>query len=107
MFRSIILSCTLVAGLLLAPAVLTPDTARAQVSVNIDIGIGSNLSGGRRISCFEGERILRQRGFFNIRQVDCRGRYFVYRGTRRGWRTEIVLSSLNGRVVDYRRLRRV
>lgn len=107
MFRSIVLSSTLVAGLLLAPAVLAPGSASAQVSINIDIGLGSNLSRGRRISCAEGERILRQRGFFNIRRVDCRGRNFVYRGTRRGWRTEVAISSFNGRVVDYRRLRRV
>ncbi len=105
MFRKIITAAALAVPLLLAPAMLAP--AGAQVSVNIDIGIGSNLSGGRRISCAGGERILRQRGFFNIRRVDCRGRFFIYRGTRRGWRHEISLSSFDGRVVDYRRLRRV
>jgi hypothetical protein len=106
MLRSTIAPAALAAALLLLiPGGLAP--AGAQVSVNIDIGIGANLSGGRRISCAEGERILRQRGFFNIRRVDCRGRYLVYRGTRRGWRHEISLSSFNGRVVDYRRLRRV
>lgn len=48
----------------------------------------------------EGERLMRARGFHNIRRVDCRGRHFVYRATRRGARFEIALHSRDGRVGD-------
>jgi hypothetical protein len=84
-----------------------PSSASAQVSVDINIGLGSFLGGGRSITCFEGERLIRARGFHNIRRVDCRGRHFIYRATRRGTRFEIALHSRDGRVVDFRRLRRV
>ncbi len=89
-------------GLLLTPAVI-PTTAEA---VTIDITIGSSLNNGRGITCWEGERLLRNRGFRDIRRMDCRGRYFVYRGTRNGRRLEIALRSSDGRVSDVRRLSR-
>lgn len=82
-----------------------PAPASAQISIDINIGRGSMLGGGRSISCSEGERLIRARGFSNIRRVDCRGRYFVYRATRRGSRFEIALHSRTGRVVDFTRLR--
>ncbi len=105
MIRSALASLIVTIGLLGIP-VAAPSPASAQVSININLGIGTLLSGGRRISCFEGERILRNRGFHSIRRVDCRGRYFVYRATRRGNRYEIAVRSSNGRVVDVRRTRR-
>jgi hypothetical protein len=105
MFRSALASLVVASGLFLVP-VGAPGPASAQVSVDINIGIGTLLSGGRRISCSQGERILRNRGFRDIRRVDCRGRNFVYRGTRRGNRYEIAVRSSNGRVADYRRVGR-
>lgn len=94
---------SLLIGLAVSPPGI-PSEAKAQVS--IDINIGTNLSRGRRISCAEGERLLRNRGFRDVSRRNCRGRHFVYRGTRRGSRWEIALQSRNGRISDVRRLRR-
>ena len=96
-----------IATLLVFTPVGAPTPAQAVViDVNIGFGIGSNLNRGRRMSCREGERILRDRGWRNVRRIDCSGRNFVYRGSRRGNRYEVALRSRDGRVVDVRRLRR-
>jgi hypothetical protein len=102
MIRRAFASLAIVFGLLLTPAVL-PVPADA---VTVNINIGSSLNSGRRISCSQGERILRNRGFRDIRRIDCRGRYFVYRGWRSGNRFEITVRSRDGRVVNMRRIRR-
>jgi len=83
--------------------VASPTPAHA---VTINITIGSSLNNGRAITCRDGERILRNRGFRNIRRVDCRGRFFVYRARLGASRFEIAVSAFDGRVVDLRRLRR-
>lgn len=74
-------------------------------AVTVNINIGTNLSNGRAITCSQGERILRNRGFRDIRRIDCRGRFFVYRARRDGRRFEIAIRSWDGRVVDVRRIR--
>lgn len=89
-------------SLLLTPATM-PVPAHA---VTVNINVGSSLNSGRRISCAQGERLLRNRGFRDIRRIDCRGRYFVYRGWRGGNRFEITVRSTDGRVVNMRRIRR-
>ena len=91
--------------LLVTPVAHAPPASAVTINVNVGFGIGSNLNRGRRLSCSEGERILRNRGFRDVRRIDCRGRYFVYRGWRRGNRYEVALNSRDGRVVDLRRLR--
>lgn len=95
-------------GLLIGLAVnpLAPPTA-AEARVTIDINIGTNLNFGRRITCSQGQRLLRDRGFRDISRRNCSGRYFVYRATRRGSRWEIAVDSRNGRIADIRWLRRV
>jgi hypothetical protein len=99
----LLLACVLALGLLVPPvAVSTP--AQAQVSINIQVG--TDLNRGRRISCSDGERLLRARGYRDVRRIDCRGRYFVYRAWRGNNRFEIALSASTGRVVDYRWLHR-
>jgi hypothetical protein len=90
-------------ALSLVVPVASPTPANA---VTININIGSSLNNGRAITCRDGERILRNRGFRDIRRVDCRGRSFVYNARRGGGRFEIAVSAHNGRVVDFRRLRR-
>ncbi len=93
-------------GVVLTLAVLPmalPTTAQA---VTINLSIGTSLNNGRAITCRGGERILRNRGFRDIRRVDCRGRFLVYRAWRGGNRFEIAVSAHNGRVVDVRRIRR-
>jgi hypothetical protein len=102
MIRRIFAYLAIVLGLMLAPAVMPP----AAQAVTININVGSSLNNGRGISCSQGERILRNRGFRDVRRVNCRGRYFVYRGWRGGSRFEIAVRSSNGRVVDMRRIRR-
>jgi hypothetical protein len=87
-------------SIMFAPAVLPTATYAA----SIDIQIGTNLNNGRGISCSQGERLLRFRGFRDIRRVDCTGRFFVYRAWRGGSRFEIAIRSRDGRVVDKRRL---
>lgn len=101
MIRKFVASLTIVLGLLLAPAIL-PIQADA---VTVNINVGSSLNNGRGITCAQGERLLRNRGFRDIRRIDCRGRYFVYRGWRGGSRFEITVRSSNGRVVNMRRIR--
>lgn len=89
-------------GMLLMPVVI-PTAAEA---VTVNIIVGTNLNNGRAITCWEGERLLHNRGFRDIRRMDCRGRYFVYRGSRGGSRFEIAIRSSNGRVADLRRISR-
>jgi len=94
-------SAVFLLGLLLPPAIVP---ARAQVT--IEIQIGSDLNQGRRISCSQGERLLRNRGYRDIRRIDCSGRFFIYRAWRGNSRWEIAIRASNGRVVDVIRLRR-
>ena len=101
MSRLLFACLALVLGLV-APVAL-PAPAHA---VTIEINIGTNLNNGRAITCREGERLLRNRGFRDIRRVDCRGRFFVYRARRAGGHFEIALRARDGRVVDLRRIRR-
>ncbi len=101
MINRIFASLTIVIGLLLTPVIM-PAPADA---VTININVGSSLNNGRGITCVQGERLLRNRGFRDIRRIDCRGRYFVYRGWRGGSRLEITVRSSNGRVVNMRRIR--
>ena len=91
----------LVLSLVVPVALPTPAQA-----VTINLNIGTSLNNGRAITCRDGERILRSRGFRDIRREDCRGRFFVYRARRGGSRFEIAVSAHNGRVVDLRRIRR-
>jgi len=86
----------------LLPVAGLPAPAEA---VTVNINIGTSLNNGRGISCAQGERILRNRGFRDVRRMDCRGRYFVYRAWRGGSRFEIAVRSSTGRVVDMRRIR--
>ena len=87
---------------LVVPVTL-PAPARA---VTIEIYIGTNLNNGRAITCRDGARLLRSRGFRDIRRVDCRGRFLLYRARRAGGHFEIALRARDGRVVDLRRIRR-
>jgi hypothetical protein len=101
MFRSALASLVLIAGLLLAPAIVPVAVNAATVEINV----GSILNGGRGITCGQGERMLRFRGYRDIRRVDCAGRFLVYRAWRGAGRYEIAVRARDGRVVDKRRLR--
>lgn len=103
MLKSRILSAALAFGLLASPLTL-PQEAVAQSNVNISISIGTSLNHGRGISCSQGERLLRNRGFRDVRRVDCRGRFFIYRAWRGNTRFEVAIRQRDGRVVDIRRI---
>lgn len=75
-------------------------------SVNINIRMGTSINNNRPITCAQGQRILRQRGFRDVRRIDCRGRFFIYRAWRGNQRFEVALRARDGRVVDLRRIRR-
>jgi hypothetical protein len=98
-------SIGIAATLLLTP-VGAPSPANA-VTVNINIGNGSSLNFGRGITCSQGANIIRRRGFTNVAQRNCTGRNFVYRADRRRSRYEISVRASDGRVLDYRWLRRI
>jgi hypothetical protein len=80
--------------------------AQASVTVNINIGNGTSLDSGRRITCAQGARLIRNRGFSGVTQRNCSGRTFRYEGSRRGNRYEISVRASDGRVTNYRRLAR-
>ncbi|WDZ79408.1 hypothetical protein PWG15_28550 (plasmid) [Ensifer adhaerens] len=100
--RHLLLACVALA-LGFAVQVAVPATAQG---VTININIGTSLNNGRAVTCREGERILRSRGFWDIRRVDCRGRFLVYRARQGAGRFEVAVAAHNGRVVDLRRLGR-
>lgn len=79
-----------------------PSNAEA---ATVTITIGSSLNNGRAITCNQGQRLLRNRGFRDVRRVDCRGRFFVYHARRGGSRFEVALNSRTARVSDVRRIR--
>ena len=83
---------------------ISPATPAHAVTVNIQVG--SNLNFGRAITCSQGQQLIRNRGFRDVRRVDCRGRFFIYHARRGNSRFEIALSSRTGRVVDMRRIGR-
>lgn len=75
-------------------------------AVTVNITVGTNLNNGRAITCSQGQRLLRNRGFRDVRRVDCSGRFFVYHARRGNNRFEVAISSRTARVVDMRRIRR-
>jgi hypothetical protein len=104
MARLLIATFALATAFLLTP--LGNPTPANAVTVNISIGNGTSLNFGRGISCTDGVRLIRDRGFREVVPRDCRGRYFVYRASRGRHRYEISISSRNGRVADFRRMGR-
>ena len=105
MTRSLFVAMSLAAALLLAP-IATPSPAGA-VTINVNIGNGTNLNLGRGITCSQGARIFEIRGYRNVVQRDCRGRNYVYRADIGRSRYEIGVRASDGRVLDYRWLRRL
>ncbi|MDM9618751.1 hypothetical protein QTL94_00175 [Rhizobium sp. S96] len=103
MFRSSLVPFMLSLAILASP-LSVPREASAQIGINI--GVGSSLNRGRPISCPQGERLLRGRGFRDINRENCRGRFFNYRASRNGQRFEVAIRQSDGRIVDMRRTSR-
>jgi hypothetical protein len=57
-----------------------------------------------RIGCAEGRSIVRDRGFYRVRTLECQGRTFTYIGRRHGDTFRVVLNSRTGRILDIDRI---
>jgi hypothetical protein len=60
---------------------------------------GYGLVGGR-IGCAEGRSIVRERGFYRVRTVECAGRAYTYIGRRHGDTFQVIVSARSGRIID-------
>ncbi|MCX8568427.1 hypothetical protein [Aminobacter sp. MET-1] len=90
----------------LAIGLAAPLAAPVQAQgLDAQIAVGSSLNHGRAITCSQGQRLLQNRGFRDVRRVDCRGRFYIYHARRGSGRFEVALNSRTGRVVDLRRIR--
>ncbi|MBN9254131.1 MULTISPECIES: hypothetical protein [unclassified Mesorhizobium] len=100
--RKYVLAClfSLTMGMSLPLTAVTPAEA-----LTVNINVGSSLNHGRAITCAQGQRLLQNRGFRDVRRVDCRGRFYVYHARRGGGRFEITINARTGRVSDFRRIR--
>ncbi|MBB3963068.1 hypothetical protein [Rhizobium metallidurans] len=85
---------------------LTTSPSAPAYAVTVNINVGSDLNFGRAISCRQGQQLLENCGFRNVRRIDCRGRTFIYHGRRGSSNFEIALSAHTGRVIRMTRLRR-
>jgi hypothetical protein len=52
------------------------------------------------ISCGQGSRAVRSRGFRDVRTIDCGGRNYVYSALQRGEPVEVRVSSRDGRIMS-------
>src|SRR5215467_4198950 len=103
MVRMLATSLSIAAALIFADVAATVP-ADARVNVNINIGTGSSLNFGRSITCAQGARLIRNRGFSNVTQRDCRGRTFTYDAWRRGRLYHVSVRARDGIIVDYFRV---
>lgn len=82
-------------------------TAQAKITFHIEIGPGYGvrpLPG--RFSCRAiGERLW-QRGYNNIRVLDCRGSVYKFSARKDGWRWHLNVSSKTARILDRYRIAR-
>ncbi len=101
--RSSLASFVLALAVIGSP-VTVPQEASAQIG--IQIGAGNSLNHGRPVTCHQGARLLRTRGFRDVNMVNCRGRYFTYRASRQAERFEIAVRQRDGRIVEMRRTSR-
>lgn len=100
--RRLLLACLGLALGFVAQAAM-PTFAQA---ATVDLKVGTSLNNGRAITCRDGKRALRSRGFRHIWCVDCRARSFVCSARYGDHRFEIAVNARNGRVVDLHRVRR-
>ncbi|MBA8840561.1 putative RNA binding protein YcfA (HicA-like mRNA interferase family) [Ochrobactrum sp. 19YEA23] len=101
MFRSIAAILALFA-LTVAGTVAEPVQAFSQNQAAL---VGTRLNSGHRIRCSEGTRILRTRGFRNVRAIDCRGSHFLYRGDRFRRTYDVTVRARDGRITNVRTVR--
>lgn len=99
-FRAMALAFACLAGCLLAaPA------ADANVTISITVNIGNWHGPGfydghwrDKLTCAEGRRLLRQRGYSNVQSLECQGRYYLYRASSQHGQVIIELNARTGKV---------
>ena len=96
MLKTILVAATAGIGLMVF------DASQSMAGVDIDVGIG----GQYRISCRRGANIVANAGFRRVRPIECSGREYTYRGSRRDSIFSITVKSRNGRIVSIDRIRR-
>lgn len=84
-------------GIAASMATPVPQAAQAQEVI---------LASAWRVSCGQGQRIMRSRGYRDVRVRSCGGRTHVYRAWRGNSRWEVRMRSSDGRIVDRRRIAR-
>jgi hypothetical protein len=90
------LATAVMAAVLTAPI---PTPAMAEVKIIIQIGPGYGLAPRPgRLSCQAVGNRLWNKGYRNIRVIDCRGLDYVYDARRDGHKWRVHLSSINGSV---------
>ncbi|KAB2718942.1 hypothetical protein F9K75_05940 [Brucella intermedia] len=67
--------------------------------------VGVRINNGHRIRCSDGVRLLRMRGFRNVRALDCRGSHFLYRGDRQRRTYDVTVRARDGRITNVRPVR--
>jgi predicted RNA binding protein YcfA (HicA-like mRNA interferase family) len=90
------------AFILAAAMVASPSPAFSQ---HPSVAVGTRINNGQRIRCNEGVRLLRARGFRNVRALECRGSHFLYRGDRFRRSFDITVRARDGRITSIRTVR--
>lgn len=110
--KSIVTAAAITASLVL----LQPQAALAKKNVDVDINIGVPGPGYYnpgypvypgsvgRISCWQGVKRVQYRGFYNVKPLDCGGKFYSYRARRGPDVFRITVNSFSGRVVGVRPL---
>lgn len=93
----IVFVALIVSGVVSGP---TPAFSQNQSAV-----VGVRINNGQRIRCNEGTRLLRARGFHNVRALDCRRSHFLYRGNRFSRTYDITVRARDGRITNMRAIR--
>jgi hypothetical protein len=122
MFKSLAaagLSATLIAFAFVA----STENARAGGGISIDLGIGDACVGedcdddgpdgdddddddddGGRVSCQQAGRMLRNRGWYRVRAVNCSGKRYRFTAWRKGDKYLISVSAWRGRILSVNQL---
>ncbi|TMV02459.1 hypothetical protein FGI60_12525 [Brucella haematophila] len=101
MFRSIAAILALLA-LTVVGTIAEPVQAFSQNQTAL---VGTRINNGHRIRCSDGTRLLRMRGFRNVRAIDCRGSHFLYRGDRLRRTYDVTIRARDGRITNVRTVR--
>lgn len=62
--------------------------------------LGYAAASDDRLSCWDGGAAVRDRGFYRVKPIDCRGRTFTYLAHRRGETFKVIVSARSGRIVE-------